>query len=98
MPERKSRFGPAAIEVDEEVGFVLEPAQIEVGSGYTVSVSYDEDEKPVLDVKTYGKVDIIKLRREIERIFPDARIRNLTQTPSVIIAKKQKKKRNVKKK
>jgi hypothetical protein len=80
----------------EESGFVLEPAQVEVGSGYTVSVRYDENEKPIIDVKTYGEVDITKLRREIERAFPNAQIRRLKQAQSVTIVKKRKRKNRIK--
>lgn len=94
MPERKHQREPEnLVELDsEELGFVLEPTQIEVGSGYTVSVSYDENERPVVDVKTYGEVDFTKLRREIERAFPNARIRRLNQTRSVTIVKRRKRK------
>jgi hypothetical protein len=100
MAERKhKRDSENLVEVDsEELGFVLEPTQIEVGSGYTVAVSYDENEKQIVDVKTYGEVDIAKLRREIERIFPNAKIRQLNKTQSVTIVKRRKKKRNIKKK
>jgi len=100
MSERKQkRESEGFIELDsEESGFVLEPTQVEVGSGYTVSVSYDKNEKPIVDVKTYGEVDIAKLRREIERIFPNAQIRQLNQTQSVTIVKKRKRKHNIKKK
>jgi len=100
MAERKQKRGSEGfIELDsEETGFVLEPTQVEVGSGYTVSVSYDENEKPIVDVKTYGEVDIPKLRREIERVFPNAQIRQLDQTKSVTIVKKRRRKRNIKKK
>jgi hypothetical protein len=100
MAEKKhKRESESLIELDsEELGFVLEPTQVEVGSGYTVSVSYDENEKPIIDVKTYGEVDIAKLRKEIERIFPNAQIRQLNQTQSVTIVKKRKRKRNIKKK
>jgi len=100
MAERKSkRESEHPIELDpDELGYVLEPTQVEVGSGYTVSVSYDENEKPVIDVKTYGEVDVPKLRREIERAFPNARIRQLNQTQTITIARKRKKKPNVKKK
>lgn len=81
----------------EESTFTLEPAKIEVGSGYAVSVHYDENEKPVIDVKIYGKVDPGKLRKEIERIFPNAKIRQLSQTPqTVTIAKKDNKKKRKK--
>jgi hypothetical protein len=100
MAERKhKRESESFIEMgSEEAAFVLEPTQVEVGSGYTVSVKYDENEKPIIDVKTYGEVDITKLRREIERAFPNAQIRRLKQTQSVTIVKKRKRKRNTKKK
>lgn len=93
MAEKKTkRETQGIIEVDqEEPGFVLEPAQIEVGSGYTISVNY-EDDKPVIDIKTYGEVNMAKLRREIQKAFPDATIRQLTQTGSVTVVKKRKKK------
>jgi len=100
MPERKhKRETESLIELDpEEPGFVLEPTQIEVGSGYTISVSYDENEKQIVAVKTYGEVDIAKLRRDIERAFPNAKIRQLNQTRSVTIVKRRKRKRSIKKK
>jgi hypothetical protein len=99
MAEKKhKRESESLVELDsEELGFVLEPTQVEVGSGYTVSVSYDENEKPIIDVKTYGEVDIAKLRKEIEQIFPNAQIRQLKQTQSVTIVKKRKRKPNIKK-
>jgi len=100
MAERKQKRTPhGSIELEtEETGFILEPTQVEVGSGYTVSVSYDENEKPIIDVKTYGEVDVTKVRRDIEKVFPNAQIRQLNQTHSVTIVKKRKRKRNPKKK
>jgi hypothetical protein len=100
MAERKNRRDSENfVECDpEEVGFVLEPTKIEVGCGYTLCVKYDENEKPIIDVKTYGEVDVSKLRTEIARMFPDAQIRQLVQTPSVTIVKKCKGKRHTRKK
>jgi hypothetical protein len=100
MSERKDkRESKGLIELDSEgLGFVLEPTQVEVGSGYTLSVSYDEDEKPIVDVKTYGEVDISRIRREIERVYPNAQIRQLNQTRSVTIVKRRRRKRAAKKK
>ncbi len=74
----------------DNVGFVLEPAQVEVGSGYTVSVSYDEDEKPIVDVRTYGEVNMAKLQKEIRKAFPDAEIRNLNVSTVTIVKKRKK--------
>ncbi|MEM3726432.1 MAG: hypothetical protein QXK98_06180 [Candidatus Bathyarchaeia archaeon] len=93
MTERKQKHeAEAYIKVgEEEIGFELEPTQVEVGSGYTVSISYEED-TPVVDVKTYGEVDIAKLRKEIQKIFPDAKIRHFNQTNTVTVVKKRKKK------
>jgi len=82
----------------EEIGFILEPTKIELGSGYALSVSYDEDENPIIDIKTYGEVDIEKLRKDIARIYPNAQIRQQTQTPTTTIVKKHKPKPRSKKK
>ena len=99
MAEKKHKREPnSLIELDtEELSFVLEPTQIEVGSGYALSVSYDEDEKPIIDVKTYGEVNIAQIRKEIEKLFPNAQIRQLNQTQTVTIVKKRKRKPNIKK-
>ncbi|MDI6847798.1 MAG: hypothetical protein QMD23_06705 [Candidatus Bathyarchaeia archaeon] len=92
MSERKHKRVPGNfIKLDsEELGFVLEPTQVEVGSGYAISISYDENEKPIVDVKSYGEVDIAKVRKEIERVFPNAKIRQLNQTNAITIVKKRK--------
>jgi hypothetical protein len=94
MAERKSKRGSEnAASVDsEEASFIFEPNHVEVGSGYTVAVDYDEDQRPVVDVKTYGEVDIAQLRRDIERAFPNAQIRRLNQARLVTVVKAKKRK------
>lgn len=72
----------------DETGFLLEPAQIEVGSGYTLKVKYNSQEKPIVNVKTYGQVDLVKIMKEIERIFPNAQIRQLNEPTTVTVVKK----------
>jgi hypothetical protein len=94
-PKREPE-GPVEIETDN-TSFLLEPAQIELGSGYTVKLTYDEHDKPIIDIKTYGQVDIPRIRREIERIYPRAQIRQLGQESATIIAKATKKKRKPRK-
>ena len=95
MNERKKKREPEYIELEsEDLGFILEPAQIEVGSGYTVSVDYDEKDEQIVNVKTYGKVDMAKIKREIKRLFPDAKIRRLGRDRSVTIVKKRKLRRS----
>jgi hypothetical protein len=99
MSERKhKRVSEDALEMEvEEASFVLEPAQVEVGSGYALAVSYDENENPIVDVKTYGQVDLARVRREIEQVFPNAQIRQLNRTQSVVVAKRNKRKRSTRK-
>ena len=89
MSERKNKRGSENIlEVEAEgTNVVPEPTQLEIGSGYTLAVRYDEDQRPVVAVKTYGQVDLAQIRREITRIFPDARIRHTNDTKSVRMAK-----------
>jgi hypothetical protein len=100
MTERKEkRTSETGIEVgSEDMPFVIEPSHVEIGAGYTVAVSHDEDERQVIDVKTYGQVDFAHLRREIARAFPDAEIRRFNQSHSVTVVKSEKKKNKGKRK
>ena len=94
MTERKEkRTSETGIEVDsEDAHFVIEPSHVEIGAGYTVAVSHDEDERQIIDVKTYGQVDITHLRREIARAFPNAEIRRFNQSHSVTVVRSEKRK------
>ena len=97
MAERKHKR-ETTIELDpEEMGYILEPTQIELGSGYTLSVDYDENDKPVINIKTYGQVDLDKLRKEIQHTFPNAKIRQINQNQSQTITVVKKRKRKSKK-
>ncbi len=97
MSERKTRRNENLIELDpEDLAFTLEPAKVEIGSGYAVSIGCDEHERPVIDVTTYGRVDLGKLQKEISKAFPNYRIRQLNQSPTVTVVKSGKKKRRTK--
>jgi hypothetical protein len=85
-------------EDSEDLTFLVEPTHVEVGAGYAVAVSYDEQEREVIDVKTYGQVDISLLRREIQRVFPEAEIRRFNQADSVTVVRTSKKKNKSRKK
>jgi hypothetical protein len=79
MIDRKNkRASNRGVEVNGlEHNFFLEPAQVEIGSGYTVKINYDESDKPVLDIKTYGEVDTVWLQKELRRIFPKIQTQRL---------------------
>ncbi len=55
----------------------------EGGSGYSLSVTYDATGKPVMQVKTSGKMDSAKLRREIQQQYPNAKIVGLDEKPLI---------------
>lgn len=76
----------------EETDFVVKPAKVEIGAAYTVSVNYEND-KPILAVKTYGTVDLAKVQKELEGLFPNVRISHSAQNSCVTVAKKAKGKR-----
>jgi len=93
MSEKKHKretISSVKLDLADDLGFILEPAKIEIGSGYAVSLSYDEDGNPLVDVKTYGEVDLAKIRKDIERLYPNAQIRQLNQEPTVTVVRKSK--------
>jgi len=98
MYDRKTKENENTAEVEtEEPSFLLEPRTVEVGSGYTLRVKYDQDQNPTINLKTYGTVDTTKVRREISRIFPRAQIFHINQ-PGALTVTRTAKKRNTKKK
>lgn len=93
MTERKNkRLSEDLSQLDGDESILLEPAQIELGSGYTLAVRYDENERPVVDIKTYGHVDLVRLRKEITGVFPNAQIRQNGRTQTVAVARKNRRK------
>jgi len=68
---------------EEEFPFGQKPA--EGGSGYSISVTYDEGGKRVVRVETYGDVNVVELRKDIEQRYPGARIEGLEKQPLIRI-------------
>jgi len=62
-----------------------EPTKGGGGSGYSMSVTYDEKGKPVVKVETYGDVQVAELRRDIQQRYPVARIEELEKQPLIRI-------------
>jgi len=91
MPERKRKrrffdlFG-----FDKEDFLFEEPTKS--GSGYSISVTYNEKGKPVVQVKTYGDVDTAELRKDIEQRYPGAKIEGLEKKPLIRIIDEEEKK------
>jgi len=88
VSERKrKRRGPFDIfgfdEDDFLFGSELEPIKGEGGSGYSMSVTYDEKGKPIVKVETHGDVDLAKLRQEIQQRYPGAKIEGLEKKPLI---------------
>jgi hypothetical protein len=56
------------------------PVPFELGSGYALAVSYDENNNPIVKVKTFGRADFAKVRSEVEQMFPNVQIFQLNST------------------
>jgi len=93
MPERKRKRRIFDLFGFGEEDFMFGGEPTEGGSGYSISLTYDEKGKPVVQVKTYGDVDKAELRRDIEKQYPGAKIEGLEKKPLIrIIDEKEKKK------
>ena len=94
MVERKQGKNPLVVpDFDDPEHFILtEPEPIEIASGYSISVKYDKNGRPLIYVKKYGDVNTKGLRREIERNYPGAAIQGLEKPQLIEIADNQKKK------
>lgn len=67
----------------EEQGFLLQPSKIQVGEAYTVRIDYDQQENQIVNVRTFGKIDLAKIKLELQRAFPEAQIRQEPRTITV---------------
>ena len=93
---RKKRFFDVFGFGEEDFLFGQEP--VEGGSGYSMSVSYDENGRPVVQVETYGNVDAEKLRKDVERQYPGAKIEGLQKQPLIrIVDEEEEKEKQAKK-
>jgi len=95
MSRQKRRRFFDLFNIDEaNILFGREP--VEGGSGYSISVTYDEAGKPIVRVETYGDVDVTELRREIEQKYPGARIDGLEKQQLIrIVDENEDKKKTV---
>jgi len=82
----------------DEEDFLFGREPVKGGSGYSISVTYDEGGKPVVQVKTHGDVDIAELRRDIEQRYPGARIEGLEKKPLIRIVGEEEEKERKKEK
>lgn len=79
----------------DEKDFLVGEGPSRSGSGYSISVSYDEAGKPVVQVKTHGDIDVAGLRKDIEQRYPGARIEGLEKKPLIrIVDEEEEKKEN----
>ncbi len=65
------------LDFDQPEFTLTDPDPIEIASGYSISVKYDKEGRPLIYVKKFGDVDTKGLRREIERNYPGAAIQGL---------------------
>ena len=98
MSERKRKRGFDLFDFDlDKEGFPFGHELGGSGSGYSISVTYDEKGKPVVRVETYGNVDTAALRKDIEQRYPGSRIEGLEKQPLIRVVEEKEKKREKRK-
>jgi len=85
-------------QVEEDVSFVIEaePEPLEMGSACSFSLDYDNRGVPLIRVKTYGDVDLTKLREMILKRYPEAKLKVL-EMPTIEVHKPAKPRRKKRK-
>ena len=93
IPQSLSNF-----QGDEDVSFIIEtePEPLEIGNACSFSLDYDNKGLPLIHVKTYGNVDITKLRQMILKRYPEAKLKVL-ETPTFEVHKPAKPRRKKRK-
>ena len=99
---RKKKRIPQSLSIfqgDEDVSFIIEaePEPLEIGSACSFSLDYDNKGLPLIHVKTYGNVDITRLRQMILKRYPEAKLKVL-ETPTIEVHKSAKPRRKRRKK
>lgn len=85
MPKRKKKRRFFDIFGFDEEDFLFGQEPVKGESGYSISVTYDNSGKPVVQVQTRGDVNTTELRRDIEQQYPGARIKGLEKKPLIKI-------------
>ncbi len=80
MKEKKKRKMPFDVFLSGDL-FDVDLEGFEGGGGYSITVTYDSAGKPVVKVETSGNIDKGKLRKEIEKQYPGAKIIGLEKEP-----------------
>lgn len=83
MPERKKKRRFFDLFGCDEEDFLFGQEPVEGESGYSISVTYDNSGKPVVQVQARGDVNTTELRRDIEQQYPGARIKGLEKKPLI---------------
>jgi len=91
LPERRRKRKLSDIFDFGEEDFLSGSRPLVGGSGYSMSVTYDEKGKPVVKVQTYGEFDAAELRRDIEGKYPGARIEGLEKQPLIRVVGEEEK-------
>jgi len=76
MPERKKKRRSFDLFGFDKEDFLFGQKAVEGESGYSISVTYDNSGKPIVQVQTRGYVNTTELRRDIEQQYPGAGLRD----------------------
>jgi hypothetical protein len=83
MPEKRKKRGFDISNFFDDNFMLDDSIGSESSSGYSISVTYGNDGKPVVKVQTQGKIDKTALKNELKKKYPDAEIEGLANEPLI---------------
>jgi hypothetical protein len=83
VAEKRKKSASDAFHMFEDEFFTHSRMKSAAGSGYSISVAYGRDGKPLVKVQTQGDVNKTALRKQLKKKYPDARIEGLAEEPLI---------------
>ncbi len=81
--KRRKKHGLGFFDFFEDDFLSSEKSRSAASSGYSISVTYGGDGKPIIRVKTQGNVDKTALKSQLKKKYPDAKIEGLSEEPLI---------------
>jgi len=83
MPEKRKKRGFDIFNFFDENFPLDDSIGPESSTGYSISVTYGSNGKPVVKVQTQGNIDKTALKNELKKKYSDAKIEGLADEPLI---------------
>ncbi len=83
MPKKRKKRGFDFSDLFEDRMLLDDSFNSASGSGYSISITYGNNGKPLVKVQTQGNVDKTALRDKLKKKYPDAKVEGLDDEPLI---------------